>query len=180
MPYEIAEIKRIRKKLGLTQSDLASKSGVSQSLIAKIEAGVLDPAYSKTQKIFETLETYSKKHEQKASDIMQTRIISISPDAKIKDAIAKMKKSDISQMPVIKDGNVVGVISESVILDTLLEKKHEYVSEIMKDTPPIVDTSTPLDVVSNLLRFYQMVLVSQKGRLRGIITKSDVISKIKV
>ncbi len=180
MPYEIAEIKRIRKKLGLTQSDLAAKSGVSQSLIAKIEAGVIDPAYSKTQKIFEALESYSKKHEQKASDIMQTRIISIDPDAKIKDAIVKMKKHDISQMPVIKDDKVLGVISESAILDCLLEKKCEFISEIMKDSPPIVDVSTPLDVVSNLLRFYQMVLVSQKGRLKGIITKSDVISKMKV
>jgi predicted transcriptional regulator len=180
MPYEISEIKRIRKKLGLTQSELASKSGVSQSMVAKIEAGVLDPAYSKTQKIFTALETFSKKKEQKAKDIMQTRIISISPDAIVKDAIAKMKKYDISQMPVITDNNVIGVVSESVILNCLLEKKCEIVSEIMKDTPPIVDISTPLDVVSNLLKFYQMVLVSQKGRLKGIITKSDVINKMKI
>ncbi|MFQ5647816.1 MAG: helix-turn-helix transcriptional regulator, partial [Candidatus Aenigmatarchaeota archaeon] len=40
---EITEIRKIRKKLGLTQSQLAQEARVSQSLIAKIEAGKLDP-----------------------------------------------------------------------------------------------------------------------------------------
>jgi len=32
----LEEIKKLRKKLGLTQQELAEESGVSQSLIAKI------------------------------------------------------------------------------------------------------------------------------------------------
>ena len=38
MPFEITEIKLIRKKLGITQADLSKQAGVSQSLIAKIES----------------------------------------------------------------------------------------------------------------------------------------------
>jgi len=37
MTYELEEVKKIRKKLGLTQTELANRAGVSQSLIAKIE-----------------------------------------------------------------------------------------------------------------------------------------------
>jgi len=35
MDYELKEIKELRKKFNLTQSELAKKSGVSQSLIAR-------------------------------------------------------------------------------------------------------------------------------------------------
>ena len=66
MSYELKDIKDIRKKFNLTQSDLAKKADVSQSLIAKIEAGRLDPTYSNAQKIFEALDTLTKKEETKA------------------------------------------------------------------------------------------------------------------
>ena len=66
MPYELDEIKKIRKKIGLTQTGLANRAGVSQSLIAKIESGRIDPTYTKTQKIFAALSDLEKKDEVKA------------------------------------------------------------------------------------------------------------------
>ena len=60
MPYELSEIKKIRKNLGLTQTDLSKRANVSQSLIAKIEAGKIDPTFTKTKKIFETLNDLEK------------------------------------------------------------------------------------------------------------------------
>ena len=36
---ELEEIKRIRKKLGISQTELANRAQVSQSLIAKVESG---------------------------------------------------------------------------------------------------------------------------------------------
>ena len=53
MPYELSEIKKIRKNLGLTQTQLSKRANVSQSLIAKIESGKIDPTFTKTKKIFE-------------------------------------------------------------------------------------------------------------------------------
>ena len=63
MVVELEEIKEIRKKLGLTQSDLAKRAGVSQSLIAKVESGRLDPAYSNAQKLINALNDYGRKKE---------------------------------------------------------------------------------------------------------------------
>ncbi len=96
MPYDVSEIKAIRKQFGLTQSELAKKSGVSQSLIAKIEAGKVDPSYSKVRQIFNFLENLHKERELKAGDVMHSSIISIAPDSDIKSAIANARMGIIT------------------------------------------------------------------------------------
>ena len=179
MSYELEEVKKIRKKLGMTQSELANRSGVSQSLIAKIEAGRIDPTYTKTKKIFSALSDLEKKEEVKAAQLMTNKLIEISPDATVKDAISNMKKANISQLPVIDSHNkLVGLVSESSILDALIEGKATTVKEIMQESPPIVSKTTGIQVVSSLLRHFPMVLVSDEGRLVGLITKSDLLGKI--
>ena len=50
MIHDLSEIKNLRKKAGITQLDLARKASVSQSLIAKIEAGKIDPTYTKPRR----------------------------------------------------------------------------------------------------------------------------------
>lgn len=178
MTYELNEIRVIRKKLGITQFDLAKRSNVSQSMIAKIEAGRLDPSYTNAQKIFIALEELGKKKELKAKDLMNKNIISIKPEENIRKVIQKMRKFQISQMPVIEEKRVVGFISESIVLDCFTKKGCEYVKDIMKESPPIVPVETSIQVVSNLLKFYPVIMVSKGGNLLGLITKADLLSKM--
>ena len=44
--HNLDEISKLRKKLGISQSELSELSGVSQSLIAKLEAKKIDPSYT--------------------------------------------------------------------------------------------------------------------------------------
>jgi predicted transcriptional regulator len=178
MPYEIQEIKAIRKKLGLTQLELAKQSNVSQSLITKIEAGTLDPTYSKVQQIFEVLNSLFKTKEKKAKDIMNKKLIGIKPDTEIPNIIQEMRKHSISQMPVIKNNNCVGLISETILLDAFGRKDVKKAEDIMKDCPPIIAQDTSIDIISNLLRVYPIVMVSEKGALIGVITKADILKAI--
>lgn len=39
------QLKRIRLQLGYTQAGLADAAGVSQSIVAKVEAGAVDPTF---------------------------------------------------------------------------------------------------------------------------------------
>jgi len=178
MPYTLEEIKEIRKKFGLTQGQLADRAGVSQSLIAKIEAGRIDPTYSKAEKIFEAIDTLGKKKELKAEQIMTKQVISVRPGEGIKEAIKKMKRANISQMPVIDEHKSIGIVSEAIILEALLGKKSGKIKDIMEDSAPVVSKNTNVGVVSNLLRFYPMVLVSSDGELKGVITKADLLGKV--
>ena len=178
MTYELEEIKKIRKKLGLTQTELANRAGVSQSLIAKIEAGRIDPTYTKTKKIFAALSDLEKKEEIKAEQLMTAKIIGVAPSDSTKEAIEKMKKFQISQLPVTENHKLIGLVSESTILDAMLNSKGNHVKDIMQEAPPIVSKSTSIHVVSSLLKHFPMVVVSEEGKLAGIITKSDLLGKM--
>jgi len=175
---DLSDIKRIRKRLDLTQHELAKKAGISQSLIAKIEAGKIDPTYSKACMIFETLKGLSDQKKVKAKAVMNKKIISASPKEKITRVIADMRKHSISQLPVLDHNNLVGFISESTILNAMLEGKKIYVDEIMDDRPPSVSMETSLDIVSDLLRYFPMVTVFEKEKIVGLITKSDILANL--
>jgi len=177
--YELKEIKEIRKKFGLTQTELAKKAGVSQSLVAKIEAGRLDPTYTNARKIFDALDSLTQKQEMKAEEIMTKKIISVNKESEVREIIKKMKKYEISQLPVIENEKVLGTVSESTVLDAIMSGKKEVkAKDIMQDIPPTISKNASLAVVSSLLKFYPMILVVEQSKILGVITKSDIIRKV--
>jgi len=181
MITEISEIKRIRKKLNLTQTELAKRAGVSQSLIAKVEAGRIDPTYSKTRKIFDALSNLSDVQEPKARDLMNRKIIPVSSNDSVHHVSQIMRKHNISQVPVMEKQRVVGLISETTILELVAQgKKLENLvaKEIMQEQPPIISANMPSRIVVELLRFSQIVLVTENGQIKGVITKADVLKNL--
>ena len=178
MLLSLKEIKRLRKKFGLTQSQLAKAANVSQSLIAKVEAGTLDPTYSKAMKIISTLNDIQHKEELKAKDIMTKRVVTVRPDDKIQNVVRLMKRYGISQMPVVEKNAFVGMVSESDILDAVIEGRGKEVRDIMEDVPPILAKNASSNLISQLLKDYPLILVADKGKLEGVITKSNIIDTI--
>lgn len=180
MAYNISEIKQLRKKLGLNQTELAQRAGVSQSLIAKIESGNLDPTYTKAQRIFEALNSASKKTEQKVEKIMQKKIISVNPDETTIKAVELMKKHAISQVPVMSKGRAVGLLSETTIMKNIgKDLSKTKVHEIMEDAPALISKNTSVKAASEMLEHFHVILVSEYGEILGIITKADVLKNIK-
>ena len=58
-----------------------------------------------------------------------------------------------------------------------LKSDRSAVREIMADAPPAVPKNASLDMVSSLLRHCPMVVVTEQGKVAGVITKSDLIGK---
>lgn len=179
MTYELPDIKLIRKRLGLSQSELANIAGVSQSLIAKIESGRIDPTFSKAKKLFAALDNLTHEKDIKAKELMNPKIVSCRSTDSIKDTIQKMKRFSISQMPVIDGKDIVGFVSEACILSSFVDgKKHDLIKEVMDDAPPIIAPDSTSKIVGHLLRHFPAVFVAEKGRLKGVITKSDLLEKM--
>ena len=179
MVFDITHLKKIRKQLGLTQHEFAKKAGVSQSMVAKIEAGKLDPTYSYVLKIEQAIAFLTKHEEQEAQEIMTRNVITVAQPERVCDAIQLLMKHDISQIPVVEGSTVVGLITESDLLgipsNEMMEKR---VRDVMKESPPIISPHTKLSVILSLLKFYPIILVKDTGKLRGVITKADVLRVI--
>jgi len=183
------DIKKLRKKVGLTQTELAKLAGVSQSLIARIEKGTVDPRLSTLRKIIEAIKLVEMraKKAKSAKDVMYSPVITIKSSDKVKKAIELMEKYAISQLPVVNDKGVpVGSITESTVLKKLLSGEPEKilkikVEEIMEESFPTITPSTNIkDIQQLILKKYPAVLVMEKGKIVGIITKIDLITRVVV
>ncbi|MFA6213856.1 MAG: CBS domain-containing protein [Candidatus Micrarchaeia archaeon] len=170
-----------RRRLGITQQQLARMAGVSQSLVAKVEAGSVDAAYSKIKAIMEALQRAQASGEKTAREIMHSGIKSMAPSDTLHAASAAMRKLSISQLPVMEGGRAVGSLTEASILACFSEKKDiakARVSDVMDEAFPNVLPSTPISAVAALLRHHPAVLVLEKGDVAGIITKADILRAI--
>jgi len=181
---ELSEIKRKRMGLGLRQAELAKLADVSQSLIAKAEAGKIDPSYSKAKAIFEALERMEEKESLLAKDIMTKKVVGVGRNDRVAEAVKLMKRMNISQLPVFDGDNAVGTISEATIMERVSEGadlaalSKSRIGDVMGDPPPRVDEATPLGILSALLRHAPAILITKKEKVVGIVTKADLLKAV--
>ena len=178
----LEEIPKKRKSLGLTQSKLAELAGVSQSIIAKIESGTVDPSYSIVKRLVETLDKQSVDTSRpRVSEIMSRPVIAVSRAQFVRDAVDLMKRRGYSQLPVLEGTRSVGSISEKTILDRAARGEplesllNNRVRDIMDSSLPTVNEDTPLEFVLGLLQGNYGVLVTKGDSTVGILTKSDIL-----
>ncbi|NCP83695.1 MAG: pyridoxal-phosphate dependent enzyme [Bacteroidetes bacterium] len=125
----------------------------------------------------------------RANEIMELRksdgrLATLKPNDTVQDAIEMMRMNDISQVPVFDQGEQVGSINESLILNMLItdpSAKNKTVSSVMGDSFPIVTSDMQLDKISKLMsKQVPAVLVKLTNGEYQILTKSDLINAISV
>lgn len=175
--FEISQLKQVRRRLNITQAGFARLANVSQSMIAKIEAGKLDPSYSNVRKIAAAIERLAKDEERSAKDAMVKKVLYAEPKSNVNEMVRLLHKYGISQLPVIKSGKVIGIVYESSLLEKSCEKGFAMLSaeDIMENAPPTVSEDTKMTAVSALLRHFPVVLIAKKGEVTGLITKADIL-----
>jgi cystathionine beta-synthase len=120
-----------------------------------------------------------------AGDIISKKdyqeIITIDCEKSVLEAINTIKSLNISQLPVTQKGMVIGKITESDILNSLLENpsiKSQPIKNITTAPFPFVDLNTSIDRISSLINKDNIaVLVEDEGKIE-IITQYDIINAI--
>lgn len=171
---ELSEIRRLRQKAGMSQTELAQKAGVSQAHIAKIESGKVDPRYSTVERILRCLKEEQKDH---CSKYMTETLFSVQTDDTV-DMVAKiMGERGVSQLLVFRGESIVGMITEEDLLRFKGDPGDTPAGEVMSEPPPTVSRSTSSDTVKELLLEFPAVVVVDRDRAVGILTKSDLIKR---
>jgi len=176
------ELRARREALGIRQTELAARAGISQSMVARIEAGSVDPRTSTLRKIVHVLNT-AEQTRMTAAEVMHTPVFSIQASEPVARAIDIMNHNNISQLPVIERGVPVGCISESVIVKAIEQQRlHKtqlfMVRDFMEPGFPTVPPDMDVETVVSILQQNHAVLVVDGRTVRGVITKHDLISLI--
>jgi len=176
--WDLESLAQLRKRLGLTQRDLAKLSGVSQSLISKIERRRINPSYEAVRRILQALELARAERGKglSAKDICTREVISVESSDPLSKAINLMRKHGISQLPVFHKGKLVGSISESTIMRRLekIKSPKMRIMELMDEAFPTVPEEASLPLLRQLLQEYPAVLLQKNGKITGIVTKADL------
>lgn len=188
----ITEIKKRRQNLDLSQKQLASLCDIGQSFLAKIERGQAVPSYVIAVKIFDRLAELESKNSEKlagggvrdlrARDVMSSPVYSFAPTDSAEEILDLMLEKNISQIPILdKDRNrfQVGTVTEKTLMGK--DVKGKLAKDVMDPQSlfPIVARDAKLSLLVSILQEEQAVLVFEKDKIAGIITKQDILKKEK-
>ena len=113
------------------------------------------------------------------AEIMTGRVLTLSPQNKTIDALDAMVQNDIGSVPIVDQGELVGIITERDIVKEIT-KSFDYLerrlSETGKRSVVTVTPSTPLwEAFALLLRNkIRRLPVVENHRLVGIVTERDL------
>src|SRR5215467_789972 len=105
-------------------------------------------------------------------------LVSIPLAVTVEQAASLMREHDISQLPVIEGGEVVGSISETRILDILVSDpvaKRKPVAEYMEKPFPVIAENASIDEIAHNMDHQNPAVLVKRGSGFDIITKSDLI-----
>jgi cystathionine beta-synthase len=109
-------------------------------------------------------------------------LLTVSAGEPLRKALALVERHDITQIPVMRDGQVVGTLFDNEILKRVLEDSSaldQPVESLMDDPLPVVRSDEPVGEVTRLLASRNpAVLVSDNGKVTGILTRFDMLQFI--
>jgi cystathionine beta-synthase len=110
-------------------------------------------------------------------------VVTVSPQDSLATAYSRMKLYDISQVPVIENGKVAGIIDESDVLlaleDLDTKKFEEQVSKYMTANLEVLTPKNDLkDLIAILKKGYTAIIMDQK-QFYGVVTKIDLLNYLK-
>ncbi len=91
-----------------------------------------------------------------------------------------MKLHAVSQVPVIEDGKLLGVLTETALLEQALRggRTDKRVRELVHGNYTTVDATTEVSVLVELFKRAKVAFVLDGGVVQDIITRIDLIDYI--
>ncbi|MDO9300823.1 MAG: CBS and ACT domain-containing protein [Anaerolineales bacterium] len=120
---------------------------------------------------------------------MSHPVISVAPETPVHDALAMFKKDHIRRAPVIKNGKLLGIVTETDLLNaspspatTLSVWEMNYlmskvtVKQVMSKKVKSIDVDTPIEEAARIMADSKIggMPVTHAGKIVGMITETDL------
>jgi cystathionine beta-synthase len=114
------------------------------------------------------------------SDHDHGQVVTVPDTLPATEAIGLLKTHGISQVPVLRDGKVVGILHEKALFEAALRGDASLRSgDLATHDFCVVDPSTEVTVLSDLLRKFRIALVmDDQERLVAVLTRIDVLAHV--
>ena len=181
---DLKEIRRRRERLGISQHKLAKDLRISQSTVAKIESGKINPTYKLVERIFSHLSSLHSVGMGTAGEVASKPVLAVRERTSVAEAVKTLQKHGFKQLPILNGNHNLGSLSERGISRRILETKRpelllrKPVGTVMEEALPTLPEDVAVEVIIPLLQRTQAVLTSKKGRITGIVTNADLLKLI--
>ncbi len=105
-------------------------------------------------------------------------MISVVPEAMVQEALSLMSSYEVSDLPVIANDELVGIIRENKLMSAVIEDRSNIersVTDYMERPAPVMDAHEDVSAAITRLKDNPMVMVREFGRLVGVLTRHDVL-----
>ncbi|MFT5584607.1 MAG: cystathionine beta-synthase [Cognaticolwellia sp.] len=111
-------------------------------------------------------------------------LISVGPMARAAEVIGLMKLKGVSQVPVLEDGQIIGILTETALLEQALKNggANTPVKDLIQMDYCTVESDENITVLTDLFRRYKVCFIvtsqGQRHTVHDVITKIDLIDYI--
>jgi cystathionine beta-synthase len=109
-------------------------------------------------------------------------VISVAPDDLLLTAFQRMRASDVSQLPVLQDGRLVGLLDESDLLLRVHDDSARLRDPVKLAMSQRVETLLPsagFDTLLSTLDRGMVAVIAEGDRLHGLITRFDLLNHLR-
>jgi cystathionine beta-synthase len=107
-------------------------------------------------------------------------LITVKEHDVVKEALDLLRRYEISQLPVMRDHEVVGSINDVAVMQAVFDRSdllHKEVREVMGRPFPMLQASAEIDEAYKLLTLANSAIVVSNGKQPvGVVTRQDIIS----
>ncbi|MCW5770458.1 MAG: pyridoxal-phosphate dependent enzyme [Rhodospirillaceae bacterium] len=109
-------------------------------------------------------------------------VVTVGPDEPLASALARMKMYDVSQLPVMENEQVVGIIDESDLLLAVTRGHHHFADPVRASMNARIETLTPAAPLEALFPIFardHVAIVMDGAKFLGLITRIDLLNHLR-
>jgi cystathionine beta-synthase len=133
---------------------------------------MLDNGFIEREKFGDLRDLIARRHWERAS-------VTVNSTEPVLAALRRMKLYDVSQLPVMKDGKIVGIVDEEDILLEVIENPahfNEPVTAAMATHLVTVPVDAPVSQLMEIFKHGMVAIVVKDNEFLGLITRIDLLN----